>query len=216
LSNLLFSSGVLKAKRIAFSPALPAKKLRSISRLGMGVFNKVALRFPDAAHAMLPASSAEFLTFFPRTLTAANSKNGFYDWINYKKVRPEMRSPVLVGIAAGSFGKSIEGMSDAAIVAQVMAQLRASFPGLPDPITYKITRWSTDPYSLGSYSFMAPGSGRNDYNELAQPIDNAGGAPWLMLAGEAAGSWPYPSTVHGAWSAGVKSAQRIVNTRTKG
>lgn len=39
--------GVLKAEAIEFTPALSDAVAGPIARLGMGVFNKVFLRFPD-------------------------------------------------------------------------------------------------------------------------------------------------------------------------
>jgi hypothetical protein len=39
--------GVLKADTIAFAPPLPATKRESIAKLGMGILNKIAIRFED-------------------------------------------------------------------------------------------------------------------------------------------------------------------------
>lgn len=210
------SLGMLKNNKIAFSPSLPASKLASIKKLGMGVFNKIALRFPPGAYNQLPASTVDFLTFVPKTITSANARAGYYDFINFKKIRPDLKNPILVVIAAGSFGKKTESLPESTVISQIMTQLRASFPNLPDPIAHKITKWSSDPFTFGSYSYMAPGSSKNDYNELGNPVYTTAGAPWLQLAGEAYGSWPYPSTVHGAYSAGGKAAKKIVDTRTLG
>lgn len=206
---------MLKANKIAFSPALPAAKRASITKLGMGNFNKIALRFPPSALNILPPATANFFNFVPRTFTATNIKNGVYDFVNMRYVRPEMQSPVIVGIVAGQYAKSLESVALSTIVAQVMTQLRAEWPDLPNPIATAMTKWSTDPYSLGAYSYMAPGSSSADYTEIGRPIYTAAGVPWLQLAGEAAGSWPYPSQVHGAFTAGKKAGDLIVATRTK-
>lgn len=181
----------------------------------MGNFNKIALRFPPSALSILPPSTANFFTFVPKTFTANNVKNGVYDFVNLRYVRPELKSPVIVGIAAGLYAKSLESLPLATVVNQVMAQLRAEWPDLPNPIASSMTKWSSDPYSLGAYSFMAPGSSSADYNELGKPLYTASGVPWLQLAGEAAGSWPYPAQVHGAFTAGTKAGHLIVSTRTK-
>ena len=178
----------------------------------MGAFNKVALRFPPSALSILPGAEVNFLTFVPRTFTANNVKGGFYDFVNFRRVRPEMQSPVLVAIVAGTFAKKQESRRDSAIVNQIVAQLRRSFPGLPSPIASAITRWSSDPFSLGAYSFMRPGSSRADYDELGKPV-MANGKGWLWFAGEAAGSWPYPSQVHGAWGAGKRAAEGVLVSR---
>ena len=45
--------GVLKANTIAFTPALPSRKLAAISRLGVGVLNKLIVEWPEGTQ--LPA-----------------------------------------------------------------------------------------------------------------------------------------------------------------
>ena len=68
------SLGVLQQDRVRFEPQLPEDKSSSIGRLGMGVMNKIALRFskrfwPKDAHRLgLLNSSTENLTeYFPLT-----------------------------------------------------------------------------------------------------------------------------------------------------
>jgi monoamine oxidase len=39
--------GVLKSDLISFSPTLPLSKRESIAKLGMGILNKIAIRFED-------------------------------------------------------------------------------------------------------------------------------------------------------------------------
>lgn len=64
---------------------------------------------------------------------------------------------------------------------------------------FRITRWQTDPFSLGSYSYPRFGSEPGDNEAL-------GGRESLSLyfAGEACSA--YPSTVHGAYNSGIKTA----------
>ena len=69
---------------------------------------------------------------------------------------------------------------------------------------YLRTNWSRDPFALGSYSFLAKGSGVGDMNELARPVDQR-----LYFAGEA--TTPYASTVHGAYISGQRAAQEILD-----
>ncbi|KAI9010288.1 hypothetical protein DFJ74DRAFT_738129 [Hyaloraphidium curvatum] len=207
--------GVLKANRIAFSPPLPATKLASIRRLGFGAFAKIALRFPPSALPLLPPASIQSLTFRPRTFAASNVRGGPYDFVLLRSLRPAARSPVVVAIAGGQLARAIESQPPAAAAARVLAQLRLAFPGLPAPIFSAVTSWTREPFSLGAYSFMAPGSSRADYDEIARPLNTSSGVPWLQMAGEHAGSWPYPSTVHGAYEAGRRAAAVVVATRTR-
>lgn len=40
--------GVLKSDLMSFSPPLPHRKLASIANLGMGILNKIAIRFEES------------------------------------------------------------------------------------------------------------------------------------------------------------------------
>lgn len=52
------------------------------------------------------------------------------------------------------------GRSDEEILEDVLSVLSKMFDvsELPDLIDHKITHWDTDPFSMGSYSFMGMGS----------------------------------------------------------
>jgi len=56
-----------------------------------------------------------------------------------------------------------------------------------------------------AYSIMQVGSSPADYRALR---DTQEPGNWLLFAGEHA-SWPYPSTVHGAWMSGDVAAKKV-------
>jgi monoamine oxidase len=71
---------------------------------------------------------------------------------------------------------------------------------------YLRTNWSRDPFSLGSYSYIAKASRQSDTATLAAPIDNR-----IFFAGEAT----HPranSTVHAAYETGLDAAQSVADT----
>lgn len=75
----------------------------------------------------------------------------------------------------------------------------------PAPIAAQVTRWSRDPFALGSYSFHAVGSSPATRRALA-------GADWdgrLVFAGEAT-SPDYPGTAHGAVLSGQAAARTVL------
>ena len=74
------------------------------------------------------------------------------------------------------------------------------------PVSFVRTNWSRDPYSLGAYSFVAKGAKNGDRAILARPV---GGR--LYFAGEAC-NHDGGSTVHAAYSSGLSSAQRILES----
>ena len=71
---------------------------------------------------------------------------------------------------------------------------------------YIRTNWSEDPFSFGSYSYVAKGTGRSVYRELARPV---GGR--IFFAGEATHQ-EYNSTVHAAYETGLSTAEEVLKT----
>jgi monoamine oxidase len=61
------------------------------------------------------------------------------------------------------------------------------------PTRAVITRWGSDPYALGSFSYVGVGSSGSDYDVLAKPVDNR-----LFFAGEHTHRH-HPSTVTGGY-----------------
>ena len=80
-----------------------------------------------------------------------------------------------------------------------------------------VTRWKSDEWSRGSYSYVAAGSSGNDYDLMASPVANStpvaglGPAqPRVFFAGEHT-IRNYPATVHGALLSGLREAGRIAD-----
>ncbi|KAF9624091.1 hypothetical protein IFM89_007789 [Coptis chinensis] len=178
--------GVLKANLIEFKPKLPGWKIDAISDLGVGNENKIALRFDTAFW-----PNVEFLGIVAPTSYAC----GYF--LNLHKATGQ---PVLVYMAAGRFAYDIEKLSDKAAADFVMLQLRKMFADATEPIQYLVSRWGTDPDSLGSYSNDLVGKSPDLYEKLQAPVGN------LFFGGEAA-SMDHAGSVHGAYSAGVLAAE---------
>lgn len=97
-----------------------------------------------------------------------------------------------------------------------MSVLAAGFTPLPGaaqgaraPTGYIRTNWSRDPFSYGSYSYLAKGSWRRDHVALARPIENR-----LFFAGEATHP-SYNSTVHAAYESGIIAAEAVLETASR-
>ena len=186
--------GVLKQSSVAFIPKLPASKTGAITRLGMGVLNKCYLRFPKAF-------------WHPRAhlLGYVNAARQWSAWLNIYRYTGQ---PVLVGFNAGSFAEQLETLSDDAITASAMKVLRRIYGAtIPDPNGVRITRWKSDAFTRGSYSYIPTGASGEDYDALAASVDGR-----LFFAGEAT-SRTYPGTVHGAWLSGRRAAREIAARR---
>jgi monoamine oxidase len=74
------------------------------------------------------------------------------------------------------------------------------------PTGYLRTNWSRDPFSLGSYSYIARSASRADIRALARPVGTR-----LFFAGEATHP-DYNSTVHAAFETGLDVADAVVDT----
>ena len=83
-----------------------------------------------------------------------------------------------------------------------------------------VTRWKSDEWTRGSYSYVAAGSSGNDYDIMAAPVappptpgvptQPGSNMPRVFFAGEHS-IRNYPATVHGALLSGLREAGRIAD-----
>lgn len=184
--------GVLKSGNVTITPALPATHSEPISRMEMGVTNKVALKFD----APFWDTNLQYIGFTP-------SEKGKYNYfLNYRKFSPYN---VLLTFAFGDFGRAMESHSDAQVQADVMAHLRAIYgSSIPDPTEIIRTAWGSNPLFMGAYTPAVVGMEGDEFTQLSQPIDNR-----VYLAGEHC-SQDYRGTVHGALLSGQAAAEKII------
>lgn len=183
--------GVLKTGQPTFIPALPTAKQQAITKLGMGVLDKCFLRF---ATAFWPAN-VDWIEYIPAV------HGEWTEWVSFVKA---LGKPVLMGFHAADSAVAKEALTDAQIVASAMTVLRTIYGnGIPNPIDYQITRWGSDPFSLGSYSFNAVNSTPAMRKQLAAPLSRR-----LFFAGEATEE-TYFATAHGAYLSGLRAADEM-------
>jgi len=186
--------GVLKAGAIAIDPALPAEKTASIAALGFGHFEKVALRFDeafwlDAGHVnwvhLGPGGERAFPVFLDLTTTVGQ--------------------PALVALCSAAFAEGLLAESTDATIDRVRALLAAMFgDGLPAPLDAFATRWGSDPFTRGAYTYVAVGADPDDFAALAAPV-----AGRLLFAGEHTTSQRF-GYADGALDTGVREAKRLL------
>ncbi|KAJ5268387.1 hypothetical protein N7524_005846 [Penicillium chrysogenum] len=200
------SLGVLKQQKIKFEPPLPDWKRGAIDRLGFGIMNKVVLVFQepfwDTKRDMFgllrePNNPASMV----QEDYAAN-RGRFYLFWNVMKTTG---LPCLIALMAGDAAHQAESTSDEEIITEVTGQLRNVFKHttVPDPLETIITRWGQDPFTYGSYSYVAAKAFPDDYDLMARSIGN------LHFAGEAT-CGTHPATVHGAYLSGLRAASEII------
>jgi monoamine oxidase len=190
--------GLLKTGRILFDPPLPAAKQAAIARIGFGgdaVLNKVFLRFP---HRFWPDMQDRCVA-----LPQAPDARGFFsNWVN---LEPALDAPLLVGFASGRTAAKLDReAADEVIVDAALGSLRRMFGcRIPDITGYQLTRWLSDPWAGGSYSYASVASRPEDRAAYAAPVANR-----LYFAGEAATDVDY-GTVQAALLTGDRAAHAI-------
>ncbi|WP_255576233.1 MULTISPECIES: FAD-dependent oxidoreductase [Jannaschia] len=85
----------------------------------------------------------------------------------------------------------------------------AKAKGRRAPTGFLRTNWSQDPYSRGSYSFVARGARKSHHRALGRPLNER-----LLFAGEATHP-TYTSTVHAAYESGLFAADAVLKTDAK-
>ncbi len=107
--------GVLQAGTVAFDPPLPATKASAIDRLGMGLLDKVYLRFPE----VFWDADADLIGW-----TSPDGDGRWAEWVNMAKVTGE---PILLGFNAADYAETVEAMTDDEALADAMAVLRTIY-----------------------------------------------------------------------------------------
>jgi polyamine oxidase len=223
--------GVLKTmvgehagERSLFDPALPSSVVTAIRHLGMGTLEKVFLTFRKEALILkrLPVDTDTFYNLSGnrfRVFLNINRVSGGQMMKAKAKAKAKANANaandgyVLMVFVSGAFANGLP-TDDVDVVLMVLASLREIFGAQYVPEqreaalemveSYYVTRWSKDPFSLGSYSHIATGALPSDYEALAQPHFNN----VLHFAGEAT-CRQYPSCVHGALVSGERAAKSV-------
>ncbi len=189
---------LLKSGRILFDPPLPPAKQAAITRIGFGgdaVLNKVFLRFPTRFW----PDMQDRCVALPETPQA---RGFFSNWVN---LEPVLHEPMLVGFASGRAAARLDREADdAVIVDAALGSLRRMFGRRIPAITgYQLTRWLSDPWAGGSYSFAHIACQAGDRAAYAAPLGKR-----VYFAGEATADVDY-GTAHAALLSGDHVAHAI-------
>ena len=108
----------------------------------------------------------------------------------------------------GNTAKQFEAMTDDQVVESAMKAIRCWQPNAPNPVNFKFSRWGSDPYSYGSYSFVKAGASPDNCDTYFESESTGG---MVFFAGEAT-TPDMIGTVHGAYITGVRAAQDAAKT----
>ena len=190
--------GVLKSGLPSFAPPLPADRVEAVCRLGFGSYEKVALKFGEA---FWRGAGWSHLVLFPPE--ADEPASWVFDLDAFSG------DPILVCHTFHSATHHLVGASMAVAARRVTDLLsRALGAACPEPVAVAVTGWANDPYTLGAYTHVPPGSSNADIDLLGTPV---GGR--LFFAGEHTQSARL-GYADGAMTSGIREAKRVLGTPT--
>lgn len=114
--------------------------------------------------------------------------------------------PMLVALMAGHAAHDAEWTDTNTLLSEVTERMSGVFGSteVPAPREVIVTRWKRDPFSRGTYSYVAPETRPGDYDLMARSVGN------LHFAGEAT-CGTHPATVHGAFLSGLRVASEVMD-----
>jgi len=188
--------GVLKSKKINFLPSLPTSKEEAIERIGFGNLTKVILHFDEVfwpENQYVFGYAPEDISHSPATI------------INLWKTHRIKALAILIG---GPFSAELErwdGIAQKKWGLSIMQNIFGN--GVPAIKEIRTTTWASDPYAMGSYSYVKVGGKPEDFENLAEPIQNR-----IFFAGEATNRKHW-AAAHGAYLSGLNAAAAITGNQ---
>ena len=199
------SLGVLKSKSNTpfFTPPLPTDKQEAIACLGYGTVNKVVLEFSK------PFIEEDFdgIHIYYKN-KQATEKHSWLQGLHRFHLIPT--KSILTIWLAGDDAVAIENLSESEIADGICHVLgTALHKPIPSPAVVVTSRWHSDPYFCGSYSYPALGTTESQRSILGAPVD--GNTPLqLLFAGEATHPSLF-STANAAYDTGITAAKSIID-----
>jgi monoamine oxidase len=180
------------ASAIAFDP-LPKDLEENLSGIEMGHAERIIFEFSDRFWESLSPQALGFLLGSPA------------DYFPVWWTQWPSRSPYLVAWQGGVKAKEVSEWDQARQVDEALKTL-AGLTGKNKSflkkrlVNFHTHNWTSDPFSLGAYSYVAVG-GLEKLKRLRKPIEDT-----LFFAGEAFAEKSAQATVHGALHSGLHTA----------
>jgi monoamine oxidase len=182
--------GVLQRGSVKFDPPLPEPQQEALNSLKMGLLNKLVLMYPKA---FWPSEYQHFANL-------TEDVGVFGEIANLKAL---FQKNGLLLFLAGQPAWKREGWQQSRLKTEAEKILHDLFPGTNQVATAAVsTRWGSDPFSFGSYSYLPKGVSPKMRSLLAEPQSP------LFFAGEATHE-TMSATVHGAYLSGLRAAEEL-------
>ena len=187
------STGVLSSGEIIFDPPLPKWKLDAIAKLPMGLLNKVVIQFKKDIFKDTP-------------------KNSWVLWDgpgddNIAFVIRPLDAPIAIAFYGGEQARDFENDDKAAVKHAKVALGRMYGKAVDSEFHHSlVTKWGKNPWILGSYSYVTPGSS-NVYKELLKPVDDR-----VFFAGDACARPEFNGSLAGAYESSIKASKLLIDS----
>jgi len=198
--------GFLKANHHTFfTPHLPNHKIEAIEKLGFGSVTKVIMRFEE-----------NLWNKCPITMHLLRNKPGKFGNYSATVTKCHTNHEVFMMLwLSGEDAVNVERINENKLKEELVEDLRKFIPQLPTPTYIHVSRWKSDPYTRGAYTYIQVGSNPQHLNYMSQPlfVDSSPYGPSkekVLFAGEATHPNFY-STIHGAFDSGKRESLRITS-----
>ncbi|KAJ6636280.1 Peroxisomal N(1)-acetyl-spermine/spermidine oxidase [Pseudolycoriella hygida] len=213
------SLGFLKQNyKTLFTPQLPEKKVNAIENTGFGTLGKFFLEFEEPFWPTDIKNWTAYLMLWTKE-DKYNITGSEREWLTniIGFLRVDAQPNVISGLVAGKHLKRFEEISDAQLIDDCMWLLQKSLGRvLPRPINMKRSKWMTNKYFLGSYSFASMDTQAHNVllaKDLAETMYGDSNKPLLLIAGEATVEF-HSGYVHGAVESGLRAAAELLRYYT--
>ncbi|KAG2455748.1 PAOX oxidase, partial [Polypterus senegalus] len=214
---LTISLGCLKAlASTLFHPPLPSEKTLAIETLGFGTMNKIFLEYDTPFW----EEGVEEINLIwedehPGNAIISEPK----EWIRFipwYEVMPRERfNHSLIGMVAGRAAEYMETQSEEELALNITQNFREILgnPSIPHPKKVFYTKWHSNPYTRGAYTYRTVGAKGSQFDILAEPLPKDKSLSTqklqILFAGEGT-SRNLHSTVQGALMSGWREAERLM------
>lgn len=151
-----FSTGVLSSDSVGFSPKLPQWKIQAINKIPLAHYTKIFIKFPYKFW-----DSHEFILY-------AHRIRGYYPlWmdIEARDILPD--SAILHVTVTGEMSLKVEGQSESETLREIMTELKKVYGAkIPEAEGIFYSKWSRNPFVLGSYANAEVGTTAADFHNL--------------------------------------------------
>lgn len=181
--------GLLGAKDgIVFQPSLPEPQREALTRMTMGVIDRIALQYEGGTFDAPANTQALLRAHNSRAMSVRLNAQGM---------------PLAIAQVGGDYARDLEGRGEAAMIAAARSQVRTMLGEAVDRKFVKgvATHWGSDPWSRGAVATAKPGFATARRN-AGRALTSAAGRARVLFAGEAFAPIDWIGSAAGAWLSG--------------